>query len=57
MGITDGETKTNSKATFSYGLQRIDVLVDQQKPYIYLLCTNIECSLEDLPGEIEDRDG
>ena len=50
---TTGEERSNSEATFSYGLLHIDapLLVDQQKHSPAL------CHLEDLPRAMIDRDG
>ena len=44
---------------FFYGPLNIDspVLADQQKIYIHQLCADTGCSLEDLLGVIDDRDG
>ena len=45
---------------FTYGFLEMDtsVLADQQDlTYTYQLCAGIGCSLEDLPGAMDDRDG
>ena len=48
-----------SEVTFSYGPLHVDdpVLVDQQKLACRQLCADTGCSLEDLPGAMDHRDG
>ena len=59
MRGTAGYVKTNSLATFSDELLHIDerVLADQQR-FIYIISVQYtKCSLEDLLGGMNDRDG
>ena len=53
MQDTAGEAKTISQATFS---NRCATVVQQAKTYIGS-CTDTECSLEDLPGAMDEKDG
>ena len=50
MRVTDGKTRVNSLVTFLYWPLHIivPVLPDQ-------LCKETRCSLEDLPGVMDDR--
>ena len=58
MQDTVGEVKTNSWATFSDGHSYRHVSVGPPaRTYLQRLCMDTECSLEDLPETIEDRDG
>ena len=56
---TAGETRTNSLATFSYGLLHINtpVLAPQRKPYIHHLRRDTGYYQEDLSDTMADKDG
>ena len=57
MQDTAGEVRTNSYANFSYGPLYMDmqVLVDEVE-LLYNSFVWIECSLEDLPKAMDDRE-
>ena len=59
MRDTAEEARTNSKVTFIYvppthGRASVS---QPAKTYLRRLCADTECSSEDLPGVIDDRDG
>ena len=54
MRDTAGEVKTNSWAIYSCGRAKVG---RPARIYIQQLCADTGCTLEDLPGAIDDRDG
>ena len=53
------EISSNISVMFFYEFLHMDTsgFADQQKSYIYQLCANTRCRLEDFSRAINDRDG